>query len=72
MLHPAPIAVISIRLEGLDYEGNPSYLVYNAIKPFYPTETRQAIYINLVYNIPDDDGGVGMDQYGQDVDQAIA
>ena len=71
MLHPVPIAVISIRLEGLDNEGDPSFLVYNAIKLFYPAGTRQATFINLVYNIPGDDGGVGLDQYNRDVDQAI-
>jgi hypothetical protein len=71
MLHPVPIAVISIRLEGLDHEGDPSFLVYNAIKPFYPTTTCQATFINLVYNIPDDDKGAGLSLYNRDVDQAI-
>ena len=71
MLHPAPIAVISIRLEGLDHEGDPSFLVYNAIKPFYPAGTGQASFINLTYNIPDDDGGAGLARYNRDVEQAI-
>ena len=71
MLHPVPIAVISIRLEGLDHEGDPSFLVYNTIKPFYLPGTCPAIFINLVYNIPDDDGGAGLHWYTQDVDQAI-
>ena len=72
MLHPEAIVVIYIRLEGLDYEGDPSYLVFNAIKPFYPTTICQATYINLVYNIPNDDGGAGMTRYAQDIDQAVA
>src|SRR5882757_1237189 len=71
MLHPVPIAMISIQLEGLDHEDDPSFLVYNAIKPFYPTTTCQATFINLVYNIPDDNKGVGLSLYNQDVDQAI-
>jgi hypothetical protein len=72
MLHPAPLAVVSIRLEGLDHEGDPSFLVYNAIKPFYPPGTLPAVFINLIYNIPDNDGGAGLRRYGLDVDDAIA
>jgi hypothetical protein len=63
MLHPVQIAVISIRLEGLDHEGDPSFLVYNAIKLFSLTTICQATFINLVYNIPDDNGGVGLGLY---------
>ena len=33
---------------------------------------RQAIFINLAYNIPNDDGGVGLGRYSQDVDRAVA
>lgn len=69
--HPIPIAVISIRLEGLDHEGDPSFLVYNAIKPFFSTGTCQATFINLVYNIPLNDMGAGLARYNKDVDQAI-
>jgi hypothetical protein len=71
MLHPVPLAVVSIRLEGLDHEGDPSFLVYNAIKPFYPQGTRPAVFINLVYNIPDDDDGAGLGRYSLDLDEAI-
>ena len=71
MLHPVPIVVISIQLEGLDHEGDPSFLVYNTIKLFYLPGTCPAIFINLVYNIPDDEGGAGLRWYTQDVDQAI-
>jgi hypothetical protein len=71
VLHPVPIVVVSIRLQGMDHEGDPSFLVYNAIKPFYPSGTRQAAFISLVYNIPDDDGGAGLRQYNESIDQAI-
>jgi hypothetical protein len=71
MLHPAPLAVVSIRLEGLHHEGDPSFLVYNAIKPFYPPGTHPAVFINLVYNIPDDNGRAGLRHYSLDVDEAI-
>ncbi|KAF8235820.1 hypothetical protein L208DRAFT_1376400 [Tricholoma matsutake] len=71
VLHPVPIIVVSIRLQGMDHEGNPSFLVYNVIKPFYPSGTCQATFINLVYNIPNDDGGAGLCQYNESIDQAI-
>ncbi|KAF8228434.1 hypothetical protein L208DRAFT_1379353 [Tricholoma matsutake] len=55
----------------MDHEGDPSFLIYNAIKPFYPSGTLQATYISLVYNIPDNDGGAGLHQYNESIDQVI-
>lgn len=36
-----------------------------------PEPAKLATFINLVYNIPDDNGGAALDQYNRDVDQAI-
>jgi hypothetical protein len=59
-------------LDGLDHEGDPSFLVYNYLKPYYPPGTKQSTYISLCYNIPDDDGGAGLARYEGDVGRAIA
>jgi hypothetical protein len=61
-----------MRLDGIDHEGDPSYLVYNFLKPYYPPGSKQTAYINLSYNVPDDDGGAGFARYERDVDRAIA
>ena len=72
LLHPLPITIISIRLSGFDHKGDPSYLVFNGIKPYFTKGALPALYINITYSFPSDDDGVGMEKYVKDIKKAVA
>jgi hypothetical protein len=55
----------------MEKEGQPAFMVYNFIKPYYPSGVEGVVFVDLVFNIPSDDGGEGLSCYDAQVDKAI-
>jgi len=42
--------VVSIRLAGISAEGDPAYIVFNQIKPYYEGSDHPAVFIDLPFD----------------------